>query len=77
MCLLLVQNPILAAAWFGRGMYGRPWFRVLADALFGVRVHGSLFLWLCLLQGLKYRTAFLSSRTPRLCLALLLAMSAV
>ena len=65
MCLLLVQNPILAAAWFGRGMYGRPWFRVLADALFGVRVHGSLFLWLCLLQGLRYHTADIARKRAR------------
>ena len=54
-CLLLLQNPLLAYAFFDPTIYSSATFRSIADTLSGVSVHGMLFLWLCLMHGLRYQ----------------------
>ena len=54
-CLVLLQNPLLATAWFNPSLYKLPEFRFLADSLSSISVHGILFLWLCLAHGLRYQ----------------------
>ncbi|KAL3803811.1 hypothetical protein HJC23_003973, partial [Cyclotella cryptica] len=61
-CLLMLQNPLLAYAFFHPSLYSSATFRSIADSLSGMSVHGMLFLWLCLMHGLRYHTAEFSRR---------------
>lgn len=61
-CLIMLQNPLLACAFFHPSLYSSSRFRFAADSLSGVSVHGILFLWLCLVHGLRYHTADISRR---------------
>jgi hypothetical protein len=54
-CLVMLQNPLLATAWFKPRLYELPEFRFLSDTLSSCSVHGILFLWLCLVHGLRYQ----------------------
>jgi hypothetical protein len=54
-CLLLLQNPLLAYAFFHPSIYSSATFRSMADSISGMSVHGMLFLWLCLMHGLRYQ----------------------
>ena len=54
-CLVILQNPLLAMAWFNPSLYELPEFRFIADSLSSISVHGILFLWLCLVHGLRYQ----------------------
>lgn len=54
-CLLLLQNPLLAYAFFHPSLYSSAKFRCAADSLSGISIHGILFLWLCLVHGLRYQ----------------------
>jgi hypothetical protein len=54
-CLLLLQNPLLAYAFFNPSIYSSATFRSIADSISGMSVHGMLFLWLCLMHGLRYQ----------------------
>jgi hypothetical protein len=54
-CLLMLQNPLLAYAFFHPSLYSSATFRSIADSLSGMSVHGILFLWLCLMHGLRYQ----------------------
>lgn len=54
-CLVILQNPLLATAWFNPSLYELPEFRFIADSLSSISVHGILFLWLCLVHGLRYQ----------------------
>jgi hypothetical protein len=54
-CLVMLQNPLLAIAWFKPWLYELPEFRFLSDSLSSSSVHGILFLWLCLVHGLRYQ----------------------
>ena len=56
-CLIMLQNPLLAYAFFHPSLYGSAKFRFAADAVSGISVHGILFLWLCLVHGLRYHTS--------------------
>jgi len=61
-CLIMLQNPLLAYAFFHPSLYGSARFRFAADTVSGMSVHGILFLWLCLVHGLRYHTAEISRR---------------
>ncbi|KAL9184484.1 hypothetical protein ACHAXT_002570 [Thalassiosira profunda] len=61
-CLLMLQNPLFICAFFRTSLYGSSWFRFLADSMSGISVHGILFLWLCLVHGLRYHTADIARR---------------
>ncbi|KAL7550685.1 hypothetical protein ACHAWF_013902 [Thalassiosira exigua] len=61
-CLMMLQNPMLAYAFFHLSLYRSSWFRFAADSLTGVSIHGIMFLWLCLVHGLRYHTAEISRR---------------
>ncbi len=54
-CLVMLQNPLLAYAFFDPSLYSSPRFRFAADSISSISVHGILFLWLCLVQGLRYQ----------------------
>ena len=54
-CLVMLQNPLLAWAFFDHSLYSSPTFRFAADSISSISVHGILFLWLCLVQGLRYQ----------------------
>lgn len=53
--LLMLQNPLLAYAFFHPSLYCSADFRCAADSLSGVSIHGILFFWLCLVNGLRYQ----------------------
>ena len=61
-CLVLLQNPLLVYAYFQPSLYGSATFRFVADSLSGISIHGILFLWLCLVHGLRYHTADIAGR---------------
>ena len=54
-CLVMLQNPLLVYAFFHPSLYSSAKFRFAADSLSGMSVHGILFLWLCLVHGLRYQ----------------------
>lgn len=54
-CLVMLQNPLLSYAFFDPSLYSSPRFRFAADSISSISVHGILFLWLCLVQGLRYQ----------------------
>jgi hypothetical protein len=54
-CLMLLQNPLLVYAFFDPQIYSSATFRSIADSISGMSVHGMLFLWLCLMHGLRYQ----------------------
>ena len=54
-CLVMLQNPLLVYAYFHPSLYGSAKFRFAADSLSGMSIHGILFLWLCLVHGLRYQ----------------------
>mmetsp|Transcript_18045 Transcript_18045/g.43378 ORF Transcript_18045/g.43378 Transcript_18045/m.43378 type:complete len:1693 (+) Transcript_18045:233-5311(+) len=61
-CLVVFQNPLLVYAFFHPSLYSSAKFRFAADSLSGISVHGILFLWLCLVHGLRYHTADIGRR---------------
>ena len=61
-CLILLQNPLLTHAFFHPSLYSSAKYRFAADSLSGISVHGILFLWLCLVHGLRYHTADIARR---------------
>ena len=54
-CLMLLQNPLLSYAYFHPSLYSSTRFRCVADSLSGISIQGFLFLWLCLVHGLRYQ----------------------
>jgi hypothetical protein len=54
-CLMLLQNPLLSYAYFHPSLYSSTRFRCIADSLSGISIQGFLFLWLCLVHGLRYQ----------------------
>ena len=63
-CLMLIQNPLLAYAYFKPHLYGSAAVRTIADIMVGVGVHGILMMWLFLVQGVRYHTAAFALRGP-------------
>mmetsp|Transcript_31905 Transcript_31905/g.61032 ORF Transcript_31905/g.61032 Transcript_31905/m.61032 type:complete len:1706 (-) Transcript_31905:400-5517(-) len=61
-CLIMLQNPLLVFAFFHPSLYSSAKFRFAADSLSGMSVHGILFLWLCIVHGLRYHTADIARR---------------
>jgi hypothetical protein len=54
-CLIILQNPLLSYAYFHPSLYSSTKFRCVADSLSGISIQGFLFLWLCLVHGLRYQ----------------------
>jgi len=65
LCLLMVQNPLLAVAYYRPQLYSSAEMHVAADCLIGVGVHGILMLTTCLMQGLRYHTAAFNRKRAR------------
>lgn len=64
-CLMLIQNPLLAYAYFKPELYGSATVRTIADIMVGIGVHGFLMMWLFLVQGVRYHTAAFARRRAR------------
>jgi hypothetical protein len=62
LCVLLVQNPFLAFMEFYPDSYSSRQLHTLADTISGVGVQGLLFVWLCLMEGLGFHTAKMTSK---------------
>eukprot|EP00563_Minutocellus_polymorphus_P012378 CAMPEP_0181066466 /NCGR_PEP_ID=MMETSP1070-20121207/25342_1 /TAXON_ID=265543 /ORGANISM="Minutocellus polymorphus, Strain NH13" /LENGTH=1404 /DNA_ID=CAMNT_0023147035 /DNA_START=41 /DNA_END=4255 /DNA_ORIENTATION=- len=56
-CLLMVQNPLLAVAFYRPKLFSSAQMHVAADCLIGIGVHTILMMTACLMQGLRYHTA--------------------
>lgn len=64
-CLMLIQNPLLAYAYFKPELYGSATVRTIADIMVGIGVHGILMMWLFLVQGVRYHTAAFARRRAK------------
>jgi len=62
---MLIQNPLLAYAYFKPELYGSASVRSIADIMVGIGVHGSLMMWLFLVQGVRYHTAAFALRRAK------------
>ena len=65
-CILLIQNPVLSyCLYINHKLYESATIHIVADILTGIGLHGTLCLWLCVLQGLRYHTADLTRERAR------------
>jgi hypothetical protein len=62
---MLIQNPLLAFAYFHRELYGNAQVHLIADIMIGIGVHGVLMMWLFLVQGVRYHTASFARRRAK------------
>jgi hypothetical protein len=65
LCLILVQNPLLAYAYFYPVLYQSPKMHAAADCIIGVGVFGILMILHCLFHGLRYHTAEVTRRRAK------------
>lgn len=63
--LLLIQNPLLTFAFFQPTLYSSKGVHRAADSMVGLGVHACLFVWLCLMEGLRYHTAASARRRAK------------
>lgn len=64
-CLILLQNPLLACAYFYPVLYRSPNVHAAADCIIGVGVFGILMILHCLFHGLRYHTADVTRRRAK------------
>ena len=65
MFLMMIQNPLLAYAYFKPHLYGSATVRTISDIMVGVGVQGMLMMWLFVVQGVRYHTASFALRREK------------
>jgi hypothetical protein len=65
LCLILLQNPLLALAYFFPEVYDSPNMHAAADCIIGIGVFGILMILHCLFHGLRYHTAVVNRRRAK------------
>ncbi len=63
--LMMIQNPLLAFAYFKPHLYGSATVRTMSDIMVGVGVQGMLMMWLFVVQGVRYHTASFAFRRAK------------
>ncbi len=61
----MIQNPLLAYAYFKPHLYGSATVRTISDIMVGVGVQGMLMMWLFVVQGVRYHTASFAFRRAK------------
>lgn len=60
--LLLILNPVMVFMYFRPSSFENRLLFIIADMCNGIGIHAILGLWLCLLHGLRYHTAEMTTR---------------
>lgn len=65
LCLVLIQNPLLAFVYFHPALYESRRIHAAADCMIGIGVFGIILILHCLFHGLRYHTADVTRRRAK------------
>jgi hypothetical protein len=65
LCLILIQNPLLAYAYFYPALYESRRMHAAVDCMVGIGIFGTIMILHCLFHGLRYHTAQVNRRRAK------------